>query len=336
MPDTPLPPTHGIAYVGCNLCGAHDTRQRYTVTVRPDQRGVYGQDSWPIVQCRRCGLIYANPRPDAAALEAYYHFANPWDAQYVQDWFITNADLQRPTWRRFLAAMQRFGSPGRLLDVGCGAGSFLVEARAAGFEVLGQEVAPYFIGYARQQHQLTIYAGEIETLPLAPHSLDYVTAFDVIEHHPDPAQLVRAMHRLLRPGGIVALSTHDIGNFFARLYGARWRYLNPVGHLTYFTRATLRALLEQHGFRILYAGGIHTADGSRLAEWRNYILQFGRVVLGRALILGVYKPAAQHWPALTRWRITTRVGVLNHPKLLMRAGSQIVMNDDMLMLAVAL
>ncbi len=336
MPDATLPPTHGVAYVSCNLCGADDARQRYDIAVRPDQRGVYGRDSWPIVQCRRCGLVYANPRPDAAALEAYYRFANPWDAQYVQDWFIANADLQRPTWQRFLAVIQRFGPPGRLLDVGCGAGSFLVEARAAGFDVLGQEVAPYFISYARQTHQLTVYDGEIETLPLAPHSLDYTTAFDVIEHHPDPAHLVRAMHHLLRPGGIIAISTHDIGNFFARLYGARWRYLNPVGHLTYFTRATLRALLEQNGFRVVYSGGIHTADGSRPAEWRNYLLQFGRVVVGRALILGLYKPITQRWPTLTHWQIATRSGMIHHAKLLLRAGRQIVMNDDMLVLAVAL
>ncbi len=327
--------TKGIEHVCCNLCGADDTAVRYHMPVRDDQLGDYGQDVWNIVQCRRCGLIYTNPRPDAAALATYYTFANEWDYQFVQDWFIENADLQRPTWQRYLRVMRQYVPSGKLLDVGCGAGTFLLEAQQAGYEVYGQEVSPYFAEYGRAAHNLHIYKGELESLDLAANTFDITTAFDVIEHHPDPRQLLQQMHHLLKPGGLVVISTHDIGNYYARLYGARWRYLNPVGHLVYFTRQTLQTMLRQTGFQVLQVGGIHTIDAGKTAVARNKITQFSRVILLRTLIIGLYKPVTRHLPRLTHWQIQRGSATLNHKKLLLRAGSQIIMDDDMVILAQA-
>jgi SAM-dependent methyltransferase len=331
MPES----TRGVEYVCCNLCGGDDTRVLYEVAVRDDQKGVYGRDVWPIVQCRRCRLVYANPRLDAAALAHYYTFDNAFDAGFVQEWFIDNADLQQPTWRRLLRAMGRYRAPGRLLDVGCGAGTFLVEARRAGYDVSGQEVSPFFVDYCRREHGLAIFAGEIETIGVEPASLDFATAFDVVEHHPDPHRLLREMRRLLKPGGLAAVSTHDIGNFFARRYGARWRHINPVGHLTYFTRQSLAEMLRRSGFRIVRQGGLHTIDGSRLAEIGNGLTGFARVILLRAAIIGLYRPLAGRFPRLAGWRFGLAGKTYSHQKLLTRSGSQIVMNDDMVILAVA-
>ena len=325
----------GIESVSCNLCEANNTNQLYCIAVRPDQTGTYGQDNWPIVKCKQCGLIYTNPRPDSDALTTYYSFANEYDAEFVQEWFISHAQLQQPTWRRFLKAMQRHGPPGNLLDIGCGAGTFLVEAREAGFDVAGQEVAPFFIEYCRTQQNLTIYSGEIETAPIPDHSLDYVTAFDVIEHHPDPNHMVSEMHRYLKTGGLAVISTHDIGNFYARVYGQKWRYLNPIGHLTYFSRHTLRKLLEKNGFKILHVGGIHTIDGSNSAERKNKVSQFFKVILLRAAIIGIYKPISNRFPTFKKWRIRIKGSELTHEKLLRRAGTQIIMDDDLVMLAIA-
>lgn len=326
---TAKPATQGMTRVCCNLCGADDTAVRFRIPVREDQIGVYGQDVWPIVQCNQCGLVYTNPRPDDEALTAYYTFNNEWDYRFVQDWFIENADLQRPTWQRFLRVMQHWQPHGRLLDVGCGAGTFLLEAQKMGYDVVGQEVAPYFVDYGREQHGLEILQGELADLVLPASSLDIATAFDVIEHHPDPKSLLQEMHRLLKPGGLIVISTHDIGNLYARLYGERWRYLNPIGHLTYFTRSSLQAMLRQVGFEVVYSGGIHTLDVGQTAVIRNKIVQFGRVILLRALILGLYKPVSTRLPSLTHWQIRLGSGTLTHKKLLTRAGNQIIMDDDM-------
>lgn len=329
------PSTKGINHVHCNLCGRDNSETLYEIPVREDQRGVYGQDVWPIVRCQHCGLIYTNPRLDAEALSAYYSFENEYDAAYVQEWFIESADLQRPTWQRYLKVIRKYQPNGRLIDVGCGAGSFLVEAQEAGYDVSGQEVAPFFVDYCRIKRNLSIFSGELDELSLAPQSFEIATAFDVIEHHPDPRRLLTAMHQLLRPNGLIVIGTHDIGNFYARLYGRHWRYINPVGHLTYFSQKTLTALLHDCGFQLVQYGGIHTIDDNKWSERRNKVTQFLRVILLRSLIIGLYKPLASMLPSISQWEIKTATATLNHQKLMVRVGSQIVMDDNIICLAVA-
>ena len=319
--------------VVCNLCGAEDAELYLHAPVRPQHRGQYDRDVWDVVRCRRCGLIYVNPRLDAEALYAFYEFQNEGDRAFVEDWFIESADLQRPTWNRFLDVLAREQTDGRLLDVGCGAGSFLVEAERRGYDVVGTEISPYFVQYCRERHGLDVYEGLLEDLPLQRGSFDVVTAFDVIEHHLDPTQLLQQIHDLLRPGGVVVFSTHDIGNVFARLYGDRWRHMSPVGHLTYFTRPTLRAMLRKTGFRLRREGGLHTIDATGLKTARNWAVQFLRVILLRSLILGVYQPLTRLVPALRRWRINLGNAALDHQKLMVRVGTQVIMNDDMVMIA---
>jgi 2-polyprenyl-3-methyl-5-hydroxy-6-metoxy-1,4-benzoquinol methylase len=325
--------TVGLEYVRCNLCGADDSELLFHAPVRPDQAGLFARDVWNVVRCKHCHLIYVNPRMNATALEKFYSFDNPTDMAFVQGWFIENADLQQTTWKRLLRLIRCDCPSGSVLDVGCGAGSFLSAARDMGYQVLGQEVAPHFIDYCRTQIGLKVLEGELETLDLEPASFDCVTAFDVIEHHPDPLRLLHAMRRLLKPGGFVILSTHDIGNLFARWYGARWRYIAPIGHLTYFTQETLGRMVTACGLRVVKQGGSHTIDDTLLRETRNYVVQSVRLLLLRALVLSLYKPLASRLPFLTHWQIRVGGGVLNHEKLLTRAGSQIIMNDDMVLIA---
>ncbi len=328
-----LTKAHGIETVSCNQCGDSSTTLKFKVPVREDQKGVYGQDVWDIVECTNCGLVYTNPRPDAAALDVFYEFVSDWDYQYIQDWFIANADLQRPTWNRYLDLVLAQQPTGKLLDVGCGAGTFLVEAKKAGYDVYGQDVAPYFIEYSQKEQGLPIYAGDLDDLDLPHNNFDVVTAFDVIEHHPDPSKLLKQMHDLAKPGGYILISTHDIGNFYAKLHGDKWRHLLPIGHLTYFTRDSLKAMMRKNNIEPIKEGGIHTVNNNRLIEIKNKIQQFGRVILLRSLILLTYKPLTQRFSALTNWEINLKGGVLTHKKLLTRVGTQIIMDDDMVILA---
>lgn len=323
----------GIEFVRCCVCGGQETAVHFRISVREDQQGTYGRDVWDIVRCQTCGLIYTNPRPDADALTSYYQFGNAYDAQFIQDWFISNADLQRPTWQRYLHSMAHWGNAGSLLDVGCGAGTFLLEAQKMGHQVMGQEIAPYFIEYCQTEHGLSIFDAEIEDVPLEPASLDWITTFDVIEHHPDPRRLVEESHKLLKTGGKLVVGTHDIGNIYAKLYGDKWRYLTPIGHLTYFSKETLQKLLVDCGFEILQAGGIHTLDPNPNRERLNKVVQFFRVIVLRALVIGVYKPVTNLLPLLQNWSMTWGDKTFNHKKLVRRAGDQIVMDDNVIVIA---
>ena len=285
------------------------------------------------MQCKNCGLIYENPRSDAAALKNYYDFILSGDHQFAQSWFIDAAPLQSSTWQRYLRVLKRYCPGGELLDVGSGAGSFLVEARRAGFSVTGQDVAPFFIDYCRKEQGLNILEGELEALELPSGSYDVITAFDVIEHHPYPGQLLKEISRLLKPNGVLMLSTHDIGNLFAKLYGKRWRHLYAIGHLTYFTRQTMKRLLETNQYRVIQKGGMHTIDTSTAAEYRRWAIQFVKLILLRGLILVTYKPATTLIPKLKTWKLKWKGITLNHTILMSRVGNQVIMEDDMVFVA---
>jgi len=325
-----------VEYVTCNLCGADNTALLFRAPTPQRYGNAFSRETWNIVRCRQCGLIYVNPRVGVSSLREFYCFENPADQTLVQEWFVDGADLQAPTWRRFLRIIHRYQPTGRLLDVGCGGGGFLVEARNLGYQVTGQDISPYFLDYCRSQHGLTVYGEELEALESMPGGFDCVTAFDVIEHHPDPKQMLTEIRRLLRPGGLAVVSTHDIGNLFARLYGVNWRHIHPVGHITYFTQTTLAKMLSATGFQVIHRGGLHTMDASTATEARNWLTQFGKVILLRSLILGFYRPLADHISTLTHWQFTWRGLRLDHTRLMMRVGQQIIMNDDMIFLAVAI
>jgi hypothetical protein len=229
--NTTLPERRGVEWITCNLCGADDTVCIADVPVLPHHRGVYGRDTWPLVHCRRCGLHYHNPRFDAAARAAFYQFTIADEANYIRRWFVENADLQRPAWRRIARVLQPYCPNGKLLDVGCGPGWFLSVAREYGYKVVGQDISPPMVHLAAEQYQLAVEPTIASAVAHHGH-FDVVTAFDVIEHHEDPLAMLREIHTALRPNGILLLTTHDIGNWFARFYGPRWRQINPIGHIT--------------------------------------------------------------------------------------------------------
>jgi SAM-dependent methyltransferase len=118
-----------------------------------------------------------------------------------------------------------------------------------------------------QARGLRVVQGTLDTADLPEAHFDVVTMWDVIEHLTDPRGALERAHRLLRspepsarvsgrgpaegqPGGLVVVHTIDIDSLFARLMGARWPWLMEM-HVYYFSRRTLRAMLERCGFEVL-------------------------------------------------------------------------------------
>ena len=259
-------------YVSCALCGADDPRRLLVDRVRHCGTWV----DFPIVRCRRCGLIYTNPRHRGELSKGYH---GP-----VSDDFDHYLTVSRaPIYRRGLAGIQRRLPDGRppgtqpsrkvpvvganaesdlsalaqdcrLLGVGCATGSFLRLARAHGFIAVGVELSPTLAAYARERHGLTVYERPLEVLAFAEASFDVVALWDVIEHVMAPFILLREIYRVLAPGGVLALRTGNAGfqipkaRLFRLLGPNGGPYLIPNEHLYHFTPRTLRNLVRLAGF----------------------------------------------------------------------------------------
>jgi 2-polyprenyl-3-methyl-5-hydroxy-6-metoxy-1,4-benzoquinol methylase len=158
-------------------------------------------------------------------------------------------------WREKLFAdrlrrLLRFITNGRLLEIGCATGEFLQLAAQAGFEVEGVEPDPGTSVLARDRHRLNVTTGTLSEAGYPSACFDAVVMLHVIEHLDSPRQTVNEIHRVLKPGGIVAIETPNIDTIWFRLLKTRWRQFIP-DHYFFFTPRTLGRLLENTGFRLL-------------------------------------------------------------------------------------
>ena len=220
----------------CPLCG-QGTPQRERHRFPP-----YG-----VVECAGCGLVFLSPRPtEARALELYqdaaYYDSNV--AGHGYDEYLEVRGNWIRTFGRRLRAIARHQPPGRVLDVGCGPGFFLEAAAARGWESWGLDPSAYAVAMARRLFDDHVQVGVFGTAPLPAGHFELVTAFDAFEHVYDPRGFLQAAHRLLKPGGLVAITTPDPTSLLARVSGRRWVSFKIPEHVFYWSPATIRRVLD--------------------------------------------------------------------------------------------
>ena len=209
---------------------------------------VFWKFNTPVVRCPNCGLLYANPRWKAAHL--FGRYTPDYWARYAAEVRATARDPARQAWwRSCLRVLAAGQAPGRLLDIGCATGEFLTLAREAGWAVSGLETAPEAAAAARAGG-LPVHTGPLAAAPWEPGSFDAVTLWDVIEHLQDPRAALTQVARLLRPGGILLLTTPNIRSLSYAALGYHWNVVGPNDHLYYFAPRTLARLLHETGFAI--------------------------------------------------------------------------------------
>jgi 2-polyprenyl-3-methyl-5-hydroxy-6-metoxy-1,4-benzoquinol methylase len=225
--------------VSCPLCG-RDEADPYCL-----------KEGFHIMRCRACTLVYVNPRLSLAALDRMYNAQTISSTQY----YVQSAADDAPSFHRRLRWIEEHRSPGRLLDVGCGPGTFMSVAREHGWKVRGVDINAASIARCIEIG-LDAVNGPFPHPALIDERFDAVVLNDVIEHLPEPKPALSHVRSMLAPGGILFLSTPDIGAAVARLSGVRWLHLKPVEHLTYFDRSTIARLLADTGFEVLRVGAI--------------------------------------------------------------------------------
>jgi len=223
-----------------------------------------------LCECRRCGYVFNNPRPTLAALISFYSQPTKYDQ------WLAEEPARDALWTRRLRLLRPIAKPGSLLDVGAGIGQFLAIARPYFSEVCGTEVSESAIHIARQRYNLQLFAGELQSVEFGNKKFDNITIFHVLEHVPNPRQVIEKCASLLVDGGTLTIAVpNDLysyrGKRFLRTFATRrFRGARRFGrfariglpnivldgslteiHLSHFTTGVLRRLLEQSGFSVI-------------------------------------------------------------------------------------
>ena len=234
-------------------------------------RRVFDLEGYGVSRCGRCSHLFVSNGLAAGALAAadgpeYYDAGGAADGVGYQD-YLRDAELRTRGFKERLKQIETWvGKRGRLLDYGCAVGLFVKVAAESGWHATGYERSEWAAQYGRDHYGLDIVLGDGRSAPAFEGRFDVVTMWDVIEHLEHPRDVVESISKWLEPGGLLALNAVNSSSVGARLAGRHWRHLAPPHHLQYFSRASLRRLLNDCGFDVVSRqnqGVMLTADGRK-------------------------------------------------------------------------
>ncbi len=239
---------------------------------------------WTMYQCAQCESAYLDPRPNEASIGkaygTYYTHTASGGARLASSDLGWARSLQRrlangylnhwhgtrrvPASRVGIAFLKLFPlsrqildvefrylpapSAGQnLLDIGCGNGSFLSSAHEAGWVVTGIDPDPQAVATAKELG-FDVRLGSIDLLDGVSSRFDVITLSHVIEHVHEPKKVIQAVHRLLKPGGVLYIDTPNIESKGAARFGRSWRGLETPRHLVLFSSGGIVGLLNACGF----------------------------------------------------------------------------------------
>jgi SAM-dependent methyltransferase len=219
-----------IAERDCPACGA-------TAAVSIGYKGGY-----LVLACRRCACLYVRPEPTSQQLDELYN--NYYDIEGCEGYQVPNflQEQARRTVRRF----RPFRRTGSLLDVGCGAGEFLQAAQQQGWDALGLEISGAAVALARSRG-LSAHEGDFLSAEVAKN-LDVVIMSELIEHLPNPREFLERAFEILRPGGLLYVTTPNGRGLSRWVMGLDWSVISPPEHIQLFNVSALSRLLRRCGF----------------------------------------------------------------------------------------
>ena len=216
---------------------------------------------WSLRRCD-CGLSWVDPQPKVDEIpklyERYYTHSLAAEGKYhstgakaaLKRVLATLLWWKKPLFQTDLFHLQGM-EPGNLLEVGCGNGDFLAAAVQSGWQAVGIDFDEKAIAVAkaREMSGITASVGDLYSHEFVNGAFDAIVMNNVVEHLPDPPQVFKECHRILKDGGRLVMITPNIDALGFTIYGRHWRGLEIPRHLYIFNGTALRSFAKKAGFR---------------------------------------------------------------------------------------
>lgn len=230
--------------INCNICQAKE--RRIITRVRFSPLGGISN----LVKCKSCGLNYISPR--YAIKEEVDFYTQEYHELHTDNLWLKN---RQPLFRLYLNKINKlYSRRGRLLDIGCGKGFFLKLAESNNWRVSGIDISSSAVKYGREKLGLNIEKCELKDARFPKDCFDVVTLFNVLDQLYNPADTLKEIYHIIKPGGLILLrvANIDFHLFVHRIYNIFRGSSSKeptVFHLYMFSRLSLTRILEKEGFQ---------------------------------------------------------------------------------------
>jgi 2-polyprenyl-3-methyl-5-hydroxy-6-metoxy-1,4-benzoquinol methylase len=199
-----------------------------------------GYESNYLVRSHPTGFVFCSKIPTEAELSSYY-------SQYSRNDEISEVTIK--SYHSLLDEFEKYRKYGQILDIGCGTGLFLKEAKKRGWTVFGTEFTPEAIAKCVEKG-IETRSGKLQADWWSEGYFDIITSFEVIEHINNPLEETDLMFRYLRSGGLLFVTTPNFNSLERYFIGPRHNtIITYPEHLSYYSRKTLTFLMLRIGFK---------------------------------------------------------------------------------------
>ena len=192
-----------------------------------------------LVKCKNCGFVFSLKIPSQNELDAVY-------SAYGRNDYLSPMTVKR--YNELLDKFERYRKTNNILDIGCGIGYFLVEAKKRGWNVYGTEYTDKAIKICESKG-IKVFKGAILEQSFDNEMFDVVTSFEVIEHINNPLQEINIYKKILRKDGVFYLTTPNFNSIERYLLKDKYNALAYPEHLSYYTPKTISFLFRNNGFK---------------------------------------------------------------------------------------
>ena len=227
-----------LEYPACPMCRSEQRETLYT-----------GFGEHNVVRCTDCSMYYLHPRLTEPAITRFYQqdsYYEGGESGYSDTGYSNQERALRATFKKMVSNLRKRGlTGGALLEIGCGFGYLLEEAKPYFDKRVGTEFSGEGVRQSSEKAD-EVYEGGVEAVPDGL-MFDCIIALQVIEHVYDPLDFVKKLIAHANPDASIVLGTPDIGGMLKAVMGRRWASFKVPEHVLYFDEKTLSTLMRRSG-----------------------------------------------------------------------------------------
>jgi len=206
--------------------------------------------------CAKCGLKWSYPMPDKNEMDDHYSsYYCQRKNRRVEKTHLNNIlsiiSFRNSRSKIFLKRIEKYTKKGLLLDIGCGEGEILIQAKLRNWNVIGTEYSLETKEYLKTKGIEVIINEEVSLLKLEKNFVDCIVAKHLIEHLPNPYNFLIDIKKFFSKNGIIAIKTPSCTSIRARLGLCNWHFVNPPEHLWSFNKNNFRKLVEKANYEVI-------------------------------------------------------------------------------------